>query len=443
VALAEELFSDRQIQTGSTARPGTSLNGKVKKSGFDPNGPANRPQTGARPLSGYARPGTSTRPGTGVNTLATPHTARVGTAQRLNTANRRAELVTAQVYAQGDDDGPFLQLSRINLEKYSKNQNQAKLLFEHIFIVTGDYRAALTLAEYCDKENEEDGYWKSALALCHLRLGAIRKAEEFAQECVRLTPHLSSGPILLAHIYTVLDQPNSALKVLRDYSNSDLMVLSSCARLEDARGDGEASNKLYETILKHDPTNREALCQLASSHFYGGDPVRSFVLYRQALQSGTLCSATYNNIALAAAAIGQIDLAFRCFQFGLNVAEDDEETEMIWYNIGNIAQQIGEFDLAKRAYKISMAAGDGGMSLNNYGVLSVLNNETAVANSLFRQAQDSQQGWESLWNCALIAHNKGDQQSAYDYAKKTLELNPDDKQANDLFNSLSSSFRLI
>jgi len=33
-------------------------------------------------------------------------------------------------------------------------------LFEHIFIVTGDYRAALTLAEYCDKENEEDGYWK-------------------------------------------------------------------------------------------------------------------------------------------------------------------------------------------------------------------------------------------------------------------------------------------
>ena len=63
LALAEELFSDRQIQTGSTARPGTSLNGKVKKSGFDPNGPANRPQTGARPLSGYARPGTSTRPG--------------------------------------------------------------------------------------------------------------------------------------------------------------------------------------------------------------------------------------------------------------------------------------------------------------------------------------------------------------------------------------------
>ena len=67
------------------------------------------------------------------------------------------------------------------------------------------------------------------------------------------------------------------------------------------------------------------------------------------------------------------------------------------------------FTLAKnvqRAYKISIAAGDGGISLNNYGVLSALNEEKAVASSLFRQAESSQQGWEALWNCALIAHEK-------------------------------------
>jgi len=446
-ALADELYNDRPIQTAQTARPGTSLQAKVKKSGFDPNGPQNRPQTGSRPLSGFARPGTSTRPGTGVNSLSTPHTARQGTAKtaRSGTANRRAELVTAQAYAQGEDDGPFLQLSRINLEKYSTDLNRAKLLFEHIFTVTGDYRAALTLAEFCEKENNQDAYWKSALALCHLRLGSIRKSEEFAQENLQLSPELTLGPVLLAHIYTVLDQPNSALKVLKEAkgSSSDLLLLVSQARLEDARGNSSASGKLYESVLKHDPTNREALCQLASSHFYAADPVRSFVLYRQALQSGTLCAATYNNIGLAAAAIGQVDLSFRCFQFGLNVAEDDEEIEMIWYNVGNVAMQIGEFDLAKRAYKISIAAGDGGISLNNYGVLSALNEEKAVASSLFRQAESSQQGWEALWNCALIAHEKGDEQSAFIYAKKTLELNPDDKQASDLFNELSQSFRLI
>ena len=82
-----------------------------------------------------------------------------------------------------------------------------------------------------------------------------------------------------------------------------------------------------------------------------------------------VCAATYNNIGLAASAIGQIDLAFRCFQFGLKVAEDDEEIEMIWYNIGNVAMQIGEFQLARRCYKISVAAGDGGMALNRHQVV--------------------------------------------------------------------------
>ena len=119
-----------------------------------------------------------------------------------------------------------------------------------------------------------------------------------------------------------------------------------------------------------------------------------------------VCAATYNNIGLAASAIGQIDLAFRCFQFGLKVAEDDEEIEMIWYNIGNVAMQIGEFQLARRCYKISVAAGDGGMALNNLGVLSALEEERILASSLFKQAEQSQMGWEALWNCALLAHEK-------------------------------------
>ena len=56
---------------------------------------------------------------------------------------------------------------------------------------------------------------------------------------------------------------------------------------------------------------------------------------------------------------------------------------------------------------------------------------------------NSFKGWESLWNCALMAHEKGDQQNAFIYSKKTLELNPGDKQARDLFDQLADDFRLI
>ena len=89
------------------------------------------------------------------------------------------------------------------------------------------------------------------------------------------------GPIILAHVYAVLDQPNSAIKTLESApGKEDPIVLAARARLEEARGDSEASNKLYESILKQDPFNREALCVLASSSYYAADPVRSFVLYR-------------------------------------------------------------------------------------------------------------------------------------------------------------------
>ena len=43
------------------------------------------------------------------------------------------------------------------MEKEAKRPNRARLLFEHIFNVTQDYRAALTLAEHCnDAVNEID-----------------------------------------------------------------------------------------------------------------------------------------------------------------------------------------------------------------------------------------------------------------------------------------------
>ena len=59
--------------------------------------------------------------------------------------NRRADLQTAQAYAKNEDNEPFLQLSRINLEKYANEPNQSKILFEHIFVVHQEFRAAMSL----------------------------------------------------------------------------------------------------------------------------------------------------------------------------------------------------------------------------------------------------------------------------------------------------------
>ena len=75
------------------------------------------------------------------------------------------------------------------------------------------------------------------MALCNLRLGMIRKAEEYAIDFTKATK-LPSGAILLSHIYRKLDQPVAAAKTLskciRKYPN-DILLLSNLARLDSLR----------------------------------------------------------------------------------------------------------------------------------------------------------------------------------------------------------------
>ena len=84
------------------------------------------------------------------------------------------------------------------------------------------------------------------MALCNLRLGMIRKAEEYAIDFTKATK-LPSGAILLSHIYRKLDQPVAAAKTLskciRKHPN-DILLLSN-------RGTGHITwaNKVNTEIL--------------------------------------------------------------------------------------------------------------------------------------------------------------------------------------------------
>jgi tetratricopeptide repeat protein 8 len=120
--IGEELFGDTEMQ--KTARPGTSLKTphQNEKGVFNPNGPSVRPQTGSRPLTGFARPGTSTRPGTGQVRL---DTGRLNTASRPLT-NQGRRLQTGQIDAESDQ---FLNLSRMNLTTFAENRNISKERF--------------------------------------------------------------------------------------------------------------------------------------------------------------------------------------------------------------------------------------------------------------------------------------------------------------------------
>ena len=140
------------------ARPGTSLKtaSKSEDGSFNHNGPSVRPQTGSRPLTGFARPGTSTRPGTGQNRL---DTGRLNTAGSRPLTNQGRRLMTGRLNTGTTDDQPFLNLSRLNLDHYAKDENLGKLLFSHLTIVLGEFRLAMNLAEAA-LATSTDPFWK-------------------------------------------------------------------------------------------------------------------------------------------------------------------------------------------------------------------------------------------------------------------------------------------
>lgn len=100
-----------------------------------------------------------------------------------------------------EKDGPFIQVSRLNLAKYAKNPNLSKPLFEYLFYHEGDVRNAMELAvqatQFCEFK---DWWWKVQLAKCYTALNLIREAEQQLRSALKQHHHVETF-IRLTRIY--------------------------------------------------------------------------------------------------------------------------------------------------------------------------------------------------------------------------------------------------
>lgn len=153
--IAESLMDEHSIAT--VARPGTSL--RMATARPTQTSQAIRPVTqSGRPLTGMLRPGTQGRVGTMENVLRTPRTGR--TARPMTSSSGRfVRMGTASMLTQ--PDGPFINLSRLNVGKYAAIPTIAKPLFEYIYYSENNIRVALELAAKATEVNQfKDWWWK-------------------------------------------------------------------------------------------------------------------------------------------------------------------------------------------------------------------------------------------------------------------------------------------
>ncbi|XP_050313674.1 tetratricopeptide repeat protein 8 [Anthonomus grandis grandis] len=366
-APTEDNFLDSNV-VATAPRPGTSL--KVRTSVVPVTSLGARPRTSTgRPISGVIRPGTqSSGSGSAIERL---RMSRGATGQSA----RAVRLGTAAMLSQ--KDGPFIEISRLNLSKYSKHKGLSKPLFEYLFYHEGDIRNAMELTVLATQACEfKDWWWKIQLSKCYTALNLIRDAEQQIKSAIKQHPHVESY-IRLIRIYLRLDQPLTATEVSKralEVFPNDVSLMTEQARISEALNESQTSVKLYRSIVIEDAMNTEAIACIGMYHFYNNQPELALRYYRRVLAMGAHSPELYNNLGLCCLYSQQLDLTLACFQRALDLATDPLIKADIWYNLSHVAIAAGDIALAIQCLSVCLSANS--MHAEAFNNLAVLQHKT-------------------------------------------------------------------
>ncbi|XP_057651035.1 tetratricopeptide repeat protein 8 isoform X1 [Diorhabda carinulata] len=373
-----DFLDDNVIATAP--RPGTSM-----KTAIIPSTSAlsSRPRTSTgRPISGVARPGTQRRPESALD--------RVRTARPLTGhLTRSVRLGTAAMLSQ--KDGPFIQVSRLNIAKYAKIPSLCKPLFEYLFYYEGAVRTAMELAVQATQHCEfRDWWWKVQLAKCYVAVNLLRDAEQQLRSALKQHHHVETF-IRLIRIYCRVDQPLSAT----DIGNSgleifpkDVSLMTELGRLSESLGDATVSVKYYRNILIEEAINTEAVASVGMYHFYNNQPELALRYYRRALAIGAHSPELYNNLALCCLYSQQLDFTLPYFQRALDLATDSQVKADIWYNLSHLAIAAGDMQLAVQCLNLCLCSDSThAPAFNNLAVLYYKMGKTNLAKAYLISAK--------------------------------------------------------
>ncbi|VDD90565.1 unnamed protein product [Enterobius vermicularis] len=177
------------------------------------------------------KPETGIRPGTIEQSLKTARTAKTARAASSSSA-RHVRLGTASMVTQ--PNGPFINLSRLNVAKYAVDPLLNKLLFSFVFCCEGDIKIAHQIASTAAKTVEaRDWFWQNQLGKCYYRLGMFTKAVSEFQTSLQIQT-VPETYAFLAKVYNRIDQPLLAIDQytngLKIYKN-DITLLTGLARV--------------------------------------------------------------------------------------------------------------------------------------------------------------------------------------------------------------------
>ncbi|CEO97785.1 unnamed protein product (mitochondrion) [Plasmodiophora brassicae] len=439
--VAEILLDDNAL-AGSGARPGTSLQRPLTTT--TQNGGL-RPMTGIqRPTTGFARPGASTRMGTASDSVRkTLQSGRPTTSRPLTVAGRQVRLGTQSMMLAGEN-GAFIDVAQIDVQKVSKRPALAKALCDYLLYIEHNPKKALELAMECARSSgQTDWWWLARSGKAYYQLGMLREAQAQLQASLKMQEMVATF-LELGKVYLRVDQPNSALSVYAqalEGNPGEPLLHIGMARVHQAINDYTSADAIFRKVLHLDASNIEAIASLAGQYFYNDQPEIALRFYRRLLQMGVGNTEIWNNVGLCCFYSAQYDMTLTCFERALALADDSNMAD-VWYNIGHIAVGIGDLTLAMQALKVCISIdGNHAEAFNNLGVLELRKGGHQQACAYFEMASElADHHFEPMFNAALVAEAVGDLQKSWNMVTRALNAFPDHADSIELRDRLVAEF---
>ncbi|NXL84802.1 TTC8 protein, partial [Alectura lathami] len=449
--IAELMLDENAI--AQVARPGTSLKLPGTSQGGGPS-PAVRPVTqSGRPITGFVRPSTqSGRPSTVEQAIRTPRTALTAPRPITSASGRYGRLGTASMIT--NPDGPFINLSRLNLAKYAQKPELAKALFEYIFHHENDVKNALDLAALATEHAQfKDWWWKVQIGKCCYRpwitsKGIYRGSWEQKPFVTLKQQDMVDTILYLAKVYMRLDQPVTALNLFKqglERFPGEVTLTCGIARIYEEMNDISSAAEYYKDVLKQDNTHVEAIACIGSNRFYSDQPEIALRFYRRLLQMGVYNCQLFNNLGLCCFYAQQYDMTLTSFERALFLAENEEETADVWYNLGHVAVGIGDLNLAYQCFRLTLFNNnDYAEAYNNLAVLEMQKGHIEQARALLQTASYlAPHMYEPHFNFAILSEKVGDLQRSFTAAQKSEEAFPGHVDTQQLIKQLKERFAML
>ncbi|NXE16546.1 TTC8 protein, partial [Lophotis ruficrista] len=307
---------------------------------------------------------------------------------------------------------------------------------------------ALDLAALATEHAQfKDWWWKVQIGKCYYRLGLYREAEKQFKSALKQQDMVDTI-LYLAKVYLRLDQPVTALNLFKqglDRFPGEVTLICGIARIYEEMNNISSAAEYYKDVLKQDNTHVEAIACIGSNHFYSDQPEIALRFYRRLLQMGVYNCQLFNNLGLCCFYAQQYDMTLSSFERALFLAENEEETADVWYNLGHVAVGIGDLNLAYQCFKLTLVNNNNyAEAYNNLAVLEMQKGHIEQARVFLQTASSlAPHMYEPHFNFAILSEKTGDLQRSYTAARKSEEAFPGHVDTQQLIKQLKQHFAML